>query len=254
MKIGIIITARLGSSRLARKHLMSVLGEPLLSVLIGRIRNEFALEIKKEQLTAIIATTSENENQAFEQFSNDVIKVFFGSKTNIPLRHRDCMNHHHLDACLAVDGDDILCSVAGMRLVYESLKSGSTFVATKGLPFGMNCVGYSKDFLSRSLMGHENAVLETGWGRIFTESKAQELLISGITNNDNLRFTLDYKEDYDFFASVIKYFDKRIAQITDLELVDTVIKNQMFEINRACSDQYWENFHKALEGERNDKK
>jgi spore coat polysaccharide biosynthesis protein SpsF len=167
MKAGILITARLGSTRLKRKHLLPVEGEPIISFLIRRIVAEFQEEISQGQAAVIIATTSEPENQEFERLAGEKVAVFCGSKENIPLRHLQAADAHGLGVIVSVDGDDVLCSVQGMRRVYGALVGGAKYVRTANLPFGMNSFGYSRAFLAESLKDHQSDTLETGWGRIF---------------------------------------------------------------------------------------
>ena len=167
MKTGIFITARLGSTRLEKKHLLTVNNHPILFFLIKRIKEEFREQLISGEIKIIIVTSDEPENREFENFQKDGATVFYGSINNIPLRHLQAATAHSLDSIISVDGDDILCSVKGMRTVYEALMQGAKYAKTSNFPFGMNSSGYSKDFLESSLNGHFGDILETGWGRIF---------------------------------------------------------------------------------------
>jgi spore coat polysaccharide biosynthesis protein SpsF len=86
MKTGVLITARLGSTRLKQKHLMEVQGHPIIFYLIERIKHEFEMEINNQEITVYITTSDEPENRALEKVSSNV-NVFYGSINNIPLRH-----------------------------------------------------------------------------------------------------------------------------------------------------------------------
>lgn len=249
MKLAILVTARLGSTRLSKKHMIQVLGRPILSYLIERIENEFRGELDHGEVEIIIATSDEPENRAFEQFSKKGVKVFYGSINNIPFRHLQCVDVHHLDGVITVDGDDILCSVAGMKAVFKALKMGASYVKTTNLPFGMNSCGYSRDFLRHALEGHKNEILETGWGRIFDESKTQLIAFPSITQNDQLRFTLDYEEDLKFFKAVIQSLRGDTETASDQTIVATVIKDHLFQINGKLFEQYWSNFQNNLRNE-----
>ena len=163
MKTGILVTARLGSTRLEKKHLICVNDKPLILYLIERIRWEFKEEINKGDVKIIIATSDEHENRKFEDFSKFGVSVFYGSINNIPLRHSQATAVHELDAVVSVDGDDILCSPKGMREVYRELCKGTKYVKTSNLPFGMNSSGYASSFLEDSIRNHASDTLETGW-------------------------------------------------------------------------------------------
>jgi spore coat polysaccharide biosynthesis protein SpsF len=249
VKTGIFITARLGSTRLERKHLLPVNGRPLLYYLIRRITSEFKEEIRDDSVHLIIASSDEPENRAFEDFSKLGASVFYGSMNNIPMRHSQAAEFHHLDAVVSIDGDDILCSPKGMRQVYEALGNHAQYVKTVHLPFGMNSSGYSYLFLSSSIKNRSHDVLETGWGRIFDDKELIEIAIPLSVRNESLRFTLDYQEDYQFFKALIEKTGERIIDMSDEEIVDVVMSDKMYRLNEAISKQYWDNFKKLQQQE-----
>lgn len=252
MKTGIFITARLGSTRLKRKHLLPVSDHPILYFLIKRILGEFQGELLREELKIVIVTSDEPENREFENFLNDGTTVFYGSTSNIPLRHLQAAKAHSLDVIVSIDGDDILCSVKGMRAVYEALMQGFKYAKTSNLPFGMNSSGYSKDFLESSLNGHLDDILETGWGRIFDQGQLTEIQVPFPAQDNVLRFTLDYDEDYQFFKSVIEAFGEDIFSVQDEDIVRLVMNKKLYLINESISKQYWDNFYKLQEEESKD--
>ena len=249
MKTGILLTARLGSSRLKKKHLLNVNGQPILSYLIDRIGIAFRQEIADGQVAIVIATSDQEENKQFEMFCPQHVEVFYGSLENIPLRHLQVAKQYSFDNIIAVDGDDILCSVEGMRQVYRELVNSKEFVKTSGLPFGMNVMGYTTQFLKTSLECSEYQVLETGWGRIFNET-GQSVLIFNMSNcNDYMRFTLDYLEDFVFFEKLITQFPGDFNNSTDQDIVDYVVNEQLYEITKPIAKEYWNNFNSGVEKE-----
>ena len=249
MKIGIVITARLGSTRLKRKHLLDVGGKPILSYLLARVNQEFKEEVQTNEILPVIATSDEMENREFERFVSYGFRVFYGSTNNIPLRHLQVAKSYNLDSVISVDGDDILCSIRGMRLIYGALTEKLPYVKTCGLPFGMNATGYSRGFLKSSLVNHYQNVLETGWGRIFDKGKLVDINIQLGNYNATLRFTLDYMEDFYFFKSIIDSFGDDIFAASDEEIIDLVIEKQLFKINESIAKRYWSNYHENLKRE-----
>lgn len=249
MKTGILITARLGSTRLKQKHLMEVQGHPIVFYLIERIKHEFEMEINNQKIAIYIATSDEIENRALETVGNSNVTVFYGSINNIPLRHLQTAHKYELDYIISVDGDDILCSVRGMRAVYNSLIQGADYIKTTELPFGMNSAGYSTTFLQRCLDECNLNVLETGWGRIFDSSVLLELPIKTTCNNDKLRFTLDYKEDFCFFEHLITSVGSGIIEASDDEIIEVAISKELFKLNESVNEEYWRNFQQVMEKE-----
>ncbi len=242
MRIGIFITARLGSSRLKEKLLLKLKGRPILNYSVDRIRNEFAKEIKRGAAEVFIVTGNEKNNKRFEKEIPNC-KVFYGDDDNIPKRHLQAAKAHNIDIIVSIDGDDILCSPHAMRLVYEKLVAGEKYVSTEGMPIGLNAFGYTTAFLESCLAKADYKLLETGWGRIFDTSALFSIKVP-IKNVNYLRFTLDYDKDFEFFKAIITHPGINITTIQDDALIDLVINEKIYEKNAAIAQEYWDNFLK----------
>lgn len=242
MKTGILITARLGSTRLEKKHLREINGQPIILFLLERIIFEFREEILNNQAVVIIASSDEPDNREFEGIAGSFAEVYYGAVSNIPLRHHQTAVHYGLDHIIAVDGDDILCSVSGMRAIYSALRSGEAYVKTSGLPFGMNAMGYSTLFLEGCLAASNQDVLETGWGRVFGDSFCRDIRFA-VTSDERLRFTLDYEEDLNFFREVLLSFGSRIVETGDEEIIQAVLSHCLYKLNESVNEEYWQNFY-----------
>lgn len=249
MKIGVYITARLGSKRLKNKHLIEVNGHPILYYLLKRIKHHFFEEISEDTVKIIIVTTDEEENNAFETFTTMDVVVFYGSRHNIPLRHLQAAEAFSLDAIISVDGDDIFCSPKAIRAVYESLMDKANYVVTEGLPLGMNAMGYSTAFLRQSVSVNPAEKIETGWGRVFDDRQKKVLPISVQTFDSLLRFTLDYYEDLLFFKAIIENLGPQIIKSDDNKIIKVVDENRFSTINRIRSEEYWLNFRRQVHEE-----
>jgi spore coat polysaccharide biosynthesis protein SpsF (cytidylyltransferase family) len=171
------------------------------------------------------------------------VRIFYGSKENIPLRHLQAAESLAVDAVVAVDGDDILCSIDAMAAVRDGMLRGEKYVSTSGLPLGMNAFGYRRDFLAASVAGNEHKTLETGWGYIFDPSRlANQSLDLGLDAPERLRFTLDYPEDYEFFKAIVEHFGDEIFTAKDKGIVSCVLAQGLQRLTDPVSQKYWENF------------
>ena len=244
MKTGFLICARLGSSRLPRKHLIPADGIPFILHLVQRINREFAVELADDRAVVAVIASDESENREFTAALAGEAGVFFGSIENIPLRQLQAARHFGADAIMSVDGDDVLCSVEGMRAVQTALESGASYAKTDGLPLGLNVSGYRRDFLESAMAGRDQKTLETGWTRIFEGRPAKVISYSTPAPDDRLRFTLDYQDDAKFFERVIERLGPRRDVATDLEIVDLVWREKIFELNAGLAKEYWENFYR----------
>lgn len=248
--IGVLLTARMGSTRLKQKHFKEIDGEPIFSFLIKRIREGFKNEIAEGNAKVIIVTGNEKDNKEFETIPE--INVFYGSDNNIPLRHYQAAKHFGLKGVISIDGDDMLCSIRAMKDVYKKLNDGELLVKTEGLPLGMNIMSYNTSFLGKCLEGIDLDVLETGWGRIFPEDQWLKIPYEKNPNGEifeQLRFTLDYDEDFEFFKNVILNFGDRINSVSDGDIINYVVDNKIYELNNCNVERYWENFSGQKEQE-----
>lgn len=248
-RIGFVITARLGSSRLGRKHLLEVDGRHIITYLIDRIRAGFRREIDAGEAAIVLATTERAEDRAFEAFASPDVAVFFGSEQNIPLRLLRAAETYRLDGIINAEGDDILCSLGAMRRVYEALVDGAPYVKTTGLPFGLNSFGLSREFLAGAMRGREHEVFDTGWLRLFGERQPKHIDIDGTEEQGRLRFSLDYLEDYEFLKRIIQRLGPSVLTATDAQVVDLALRERLYEINRMRIDEYWKNFASGMESE-----
>lgn len=242
MKTGFFLTARLSSTRLARKHLLEAAGRPLLSVLAGRIRRAFAAPIEGGDALVAVVTSDDPVNRDFERLGQG-LRVFYGATHNIPLRHLQAAQALDVDVIVAVDGDDILCSTDAMRVVRDAMLRGVPYASTSGLPLGMNAFGYRKDFLARSVAGNEGKTLETGWTYIFNADCLEKTALDlGVRAPENLRFTLDYAEDYEFFRRIVEHFGGAIDSVGHRDIVSYVLAEGLQRITDPIAQKYWENF------------
>jgi spore coat polysaccharide biosynthesis protein SpsF len=250
--IGILIIARLGSTRLGRKHLIEVEGKFFIEWLIKRFQYQFNEEIVKGEARIIITTSVEAENKEFEQIASKLgCDVFYGDNDNIPLRQLECAEYFKLNSIISIDGDDILCSANSAFEIYNALNINfdEDYIKTVGLPLGMNVIGYPTKFLKESIQGYSGKKLETGWGRIFENKKCVTLSKGEYDKDEDLRFTLDYQDDANFFKEIISHFKNSIVSATDKEVIEFVISNKVYSINSHLNQEYWSNFNKSKLGE-----
>jgi spore coat polysaccharide biosynthesis protein SpsF (cytidylyltransferase family) len=248
MKIGLLVTARMGSTRLLDKHLKPLLGRPALSYLLVRIENTFKTPMSEGLAQAFIATGSASANAALDIFSNDHVHLFHGDDDNIPLRHLQLAKAHSLDAIVSIDGDDLFCSPEAMQAVYEGLMQGQALVKTTGYPFGMNVWGYSCAALQQAVSTQDHGLLETGWGRAFDAIEAKTIELD-CADAEKVRATLDYPLDLDFFSAAMLQIPEWQTLSTP-EFVSNIVAQDLHLINSSLHDVYWQNFHAQMNQEK----
>jgi spore coat polysaccharide biosynthesis protein SpsF (cytidylyltransferase family) len=241
MNIIIAINARLNSSRLEKKHFSEVDSEAILSILIRRIQNLLSSIIQKKSIQIYICTGNKNENAQFEEFSTrHDIGIFYGDDNNIPYRQFQLADNISANGIVSVDGDDIFCAPEAIASIINALIDGENYVITKGLPFGMNCFGYSKSFLGSALKNNSQEILETGWTDIFDSRLAKNIFFKNLAYSE-IRATLDYDLDLDFFSNCTSFIED-IRSVSTEELIDKILKNKLYKINNSLNETYWANF------------
>ena len=247
--VGIFITARLGSTRLQRKHLILTEGKTMIEWLVLRYKTIFEKELLSGDVKIFLTTSVKEENKAFSSLLEKYgVEVYFGEDTNIPKRYFDCAKKHVLDYFIVVDGDDILCSAYGSYQLYQSILENLNYdiLKVEGLPIGLNSSALKTSYVEACLKKHPNENLEVGWSRIFTAPTTKQIVLGNYDIQGDLRFTLDYEDDARFFKSIINFFGEKILKVTDLDLIDTVVSQNFDQINGHLSREYWENYNSAI--------
>tara|TARA_Y100001970_G_scaffold286159_1_gene407668 strand:- start:32217 stop:32960 length:744 start_codon:yes stop_codon:yes gene_type:complete len=237
--IGII--ARVNSTRLSEKHFIKINRIPILSYLLKRILFKFNDHILSETLDLIILTGSKRLNHKFEYFKKKFnLNIFYGDENNIPLRIYNALSSNKYSYILLIEGDDILTSMDGARLIHSNILKHVKCCKTISYPFGMNSMGFSFDhlnFYKNKFINKKN--IDTGYKTVLENNCL--IIDKPISWNKNLRFTLDYKEDINFFSKIINS-DLKVETATDKDIIDFVIKNKIYKYNSGIIKKYWKNY------------
>jgi spore coat polysaccharide biosynthesis protein SpsF (cytidylyltransferase family) len=245
MKIGILISIREKSTRLPGKVLKVIGNQTVTEHLIDRLKRVKGYE------RLIIATSDDLRDKIFEKTSKKKnIDIYFGDKEDKLLRYLQVSNHFSLDAVIVVDGDDILCFPEIIEDTIKELKNNNyDAIFWDMLPVGAACSGLTKNALEKVIEIKDESDTEV-WGGYFTNKHFKVLRLKSdveIFNHPNIRLTLDYQEDYDFFIEIFKYFNNK-NDFSSEELMQLLvkIKPEINEINKKVQFLYEENLKKIV--------
>jgi len=223
-----IVTVRNSSSRLPNKAIMKIKNSlRSIDIVIERA--------KKTGLPVIIATSTDPTDDVFVEIAKQHdVQIFRGSLLNKIKRWYDCFNKFHIENALIVDGDDLAHNYEiGFRALSE-LKAGSFDIITcpEDIVTGFFTYAMKKKAISKlfSVVPDENTNTDV-IARYVEKAKLNVTFITlrDYERNKNIRLTLDYQEDLEFFR---KLYEKVDILENGKSIIDFLDKNKaILEIN-----------------------
>ncbi len=242
MKAVIVITARLGSSRLPGKMLTPLRERPVLEHVIDRMK------LATRPAGIVLATTREPEDDALEAAARELgIDVFRGSTEDVLVRWRDALRTFGAELMVGIDGDDVLCDAwHADRVVERYDATGADYITCVGLPFGTAPTGYSLASLERVCDLKSDSNTE-GQGRFFADERiATKATVEApaAVRHETARMTLDYPEDLAFFEALLAALEP-YEEPPPLERIVATLRARpdIVAINAALQEEYWRRFN-----------
>lgn len=225
--IGIIIEARLNSSRLPNKHLKVLSNKPIIAHLFTRLKK------LKNVSKIILATTINKEDDKLELVAKkNNIHVYRGSELNVKKRVIEAAKKFKIKTIISITAD---CPLIDSSIINDCLNNFAindieyiNNLETPGLPGGMNCqIFYTKTLIkSYKLCKKTKQNLEHPTLFILRNKRLFKTFSLFPNKNllyPNLRFELDTIEDLEEMKKISNYFNiKKIkfSNITCLELIN----------------------------------
>lgn len=201
-KAAIFLSVRDKATRLPGKISKPIEGKMVIEHLIDRLK-------RSNRASELILTTSIHSNDAWLESlaaSNNIL-CFKGSEDDKLLRYLNAADAHGVDFCVIVDGDDLFCDPGFIdRIIEEYYNEGSDYIIVKDLPLGVTGFGVKTEALRKVVALKQENDTEI-WGSYFTESplfQATEIQPPKRYCRPDLRMTLDYQDDLEFFMAVFK--------------------------------------------------
>ncbi len=211
MKVVAIIQARMASTRLPKKVLVEILGKPLISHLLIRLKGVESLD------EVVLATTVQPEDDILEEWarSNNVM-CFRGSQDNVLSRFYHCAVKCNADVIVRVTADDplkdpVIISQAIDLFLEDSELDYVSNTIKPTYPEGIDIEVFSLKALSQAYKLAEKASdLEHVTPYIWRHPNDFCLLnFEAVEDFSNLRITLDYQEDLQLISRVITHFKEQ---------------------------------------------
>ena len=199
MSTAFLITARLKSTRLPKKIILEVMGKPLISHMIDRIK--FAKKINK----IIICTSTNSQDDLLEKIAVDQnINCFRGSEDDVLQRLLDASNKFNLKYFANITADIPMIDPSSIDYginEYHNVKADLVLPPDYNL-CGSNIVKVST--LSKICQQKQKKDTET-WLKFFQNHagiKIHFLDSNKVITNEFIKTSLDYPEDYIFIKKI----------------------------------------------------
>lgn len=242
MKKGIMITVRSDSSRLPNKTYKDIIGSPVLEMIVKRAK------LSKSADVIIVCTT---ERAIDDKIVDIAIKngadYFRGSLDDKLARWLGAVNKFNLDCFATFDGDDLLCAPELIDISFEQLeKENLDYIkAPEKLAVGAFTYCIRADALRKVCQIKNTNDTEMMW-TYFEDTNMFKLGILNIKDeiylNPEVRLTLDYQEDFDFFEDIFKQFNNTENDVPLKDVMKYLDKNpQVIQINAGRAKEWRQN-------------
>jgi spore coat polysaccharide biosynthesis protein SpsF len=225
MKKAIFITVRSDSTRLPNKALLKILERPTIELVILR-----AKQVKGVDDIILCTTERSIDDEIVRIGRRNGIKHFRGSVEDKLERWRGAAREFNIDFFVTMDGDDLFCDPELIELAIKQMETARCdfLRAPQGLICGAFTYCIATQALERACLIKDTSDTEMMW--VYFEQTGLfnvcDLDVKDkIYFNENIRLTLDYDEDFEFFTSVFAHFQSRNNDVPLREIVRFLDQN-----------------------------
>jgi len=239
--IGVIIQARMGSSRLPGKVLKKLGDRSLLDFQIDRIKEAKTIDF------IIVATTMERSDDDIELFCNEKgINCFRGSETDVLSRYYECAKVNNIDTIVRLTADCPLIDPNVIDMVVDLYFTSNVDYASNTVPpetslwpDGSDVEVFSFDALKKAYIESNSNEDREHVTFFFWKNKKNGFKTAQLCNSSDwskYRFTVDYIEDYEVLKLIYNEIRAKGLFGNIDEIVSVLIENP--EI-RKINEQYY---------------
>jgi spore coat polysaccharide biosynthesis protein SpsF (cytidylyltransferase family) len=233
-KIGVIIQARMGSTRLPKKIMLNLSGKPILWHVVESCKKANVEEV-------IIATSKNKENDVIEEFCKQYkISFFRGSENDVLKRYYDTAKKFNLDIIVRITSDCPLISPEIINKAIQGLKQENgdyvSNISKRTYPRGVDAEVFTFRALEKI-----NKIVKKDFEREHVTSfiynnpqmfKIGHLITTGLLKRPDIRITIDTKEDFKLLKIIYEnLYQNKIIPIS--QVVRFLNKNpELIKINQ----------------------
>lgn len=234
---GIIVQARMGSTRLPGKILMDISGKPMLWHVIKRCQRSKLTD------TIIVATTTNKEDDKVEEFcKKNRILCFRGDSQNVLVRYYKAAKKFQLDIVVRITSDCPLIDPTIIdSCIRKFLKNNYDYISNanpkRTFPRGLDVEVFSFNALEKAYKEAKEPYEKEHVTPYIWENKKKQFFIGPAveakgTYKRIYRLTVDYPEDFKLMQKIYQKFYKNNKMADVGKVISFLDKNlQIAKIN-----------------------
>lgn len=245
-----VVQARMGSSRLPKKVLLSVCGKPLLIRMLERVQQS------KYTGTIVVATSTEKEDDPIEELCKENnIKIFRGSLNDLLDRHYQAGKKYKADAVVKIPSD---CPLIDPLVIDKVIKFYVDNQDEYDFISNLHPATYP-DGNDVEIMSFRT--IERAWNEATKDFEREHttpyiwenknkfrvgnvVWESGLDYSTKHRWTIDYEEDYLFIRTVYEELHNKKPNFGMHDILNLLEeKPYIYKINEKYIGKYWYENH-----------
>jgi spore coat polysaccharide biosynthesis protein SpsF len=244
MKSAVFITVRMKSTRLPKKAILKIKGKTVIEHLIERVKLA-----RLPDLFVLCTSTNPDDDILVSIAKKNGIEYFRGSEDDKLDRHLNAAIKYDVGFMVNVEGDNVFYDPEMIDKTIEIfIHTQADYITCKDLPLGTAAHGIKFEALKKICEIKDETDTEV-YGGFFTETglfRVEYLDVEDELRHPEIRMTLDYLEDYEFFKAV---FDELYSpgKIFTLKEILALLrkKPQIMEINKHLQEKYAKHLQKS---------
>jgi len=232
------------STRLPGKALLEIKEKPVIDHLIDRLKLA-----KSPDLIVLCTSTHPDDAVLADVAHNNSIECFRGSEDDKLDRYVNAAQRYGVNFVVVTEGDNIFYEpeiIDGIIELY--LHTKVDYICCLELPLGTAPHGIRVKALEKVCQIKSETDTEV-WGGYFTDTglfKVEYLEVSAELRHPEMRMTLDYPEDYEFFKAIFDrlYLPGEVFSLRDI--ISLLRSNpELIDINKKAQAAYLKHLKKS---------
>jgi len=232
MMIGAIVQARMTSSRLHGKVLLTVQGKPIIDYLFAQLE-----QIQKLDKIILATTTNSEDDPLVEYAVKNQIYYFRGSEHDVLERYYQAATEYNLQHILRITGDCPLLDPFICDQIIDLYLEEQADVVGTGPTFaeGLDCEIFSLSVLTDA---YQKAKLKSEREHVSLflynhKDHYKVIEVENETDDSKYRFTLDEPEDFHVIEAIINGISLKSSELYTAEKIKSFLDQhpEIFRLN-----------------------